>query len=91
MLEALRNNLIAMYCLRHGLATHEGRGVDALPGSLRSELTSTLITSTDHDDLRRVFGTLIDSILREAARQSLIVPAGLDQTLDELVRSAAPQ
>lgn len=38
---------------------------------------------------RRSFRILIDSMLMETARQSLPVPAGLDQTLDELVLSAA--
>jgi len=90
MLEGIRNNLISMYCLRHGLPTHEGRGVDALPSTLRAELATTLITSTDTDDLRGSFRALIDSVLTETARQSLLVPAGLDHLLDELVLSASP-
>lgn len=90
MLEGIRNQLTSMYCLRHGLATHQGRGVDALPGSIHAELATTLITGTDPADLRRIFRVLMDLLLTEATRQSLAVPPGLEQTLEDLVLSAAP-
>lgn len=88
MLEGIRNRLISLYCLRHGLATHEGRGVDALPGPVQVELAMTLAVSTDHADLCRIFRVLVTLLLAEIDGQVLPVPAGLDQALDELVASA---
>jgi predicted nucleotidyltransferase len=88
MLEGIRNRLISLYCLRHGLATHEGRGVDALPGPVRAELATTLAATTDHADLCRIFRVLVTLLLAETDRQALPVPTGLHQTFDELVLSA---
>lgn len=90
MLEGIRNQLISMYCLWYGLPTSEGRGVDALPGSVRAELATTLITTTDSAALRRVFRALITMLLTEATRQSLPVPVDLEQTLEELILGASP-
>lgn len=91
MLESLRNWLISLYCLRHSLAPHEGRGVDALPGAVQAGLATTLTTSLDPADLRHAFRVLIALLLAEADRQSLPIPVGLEQTLEELVRSAEPR
>jgi predicted nucleotidyltransferase len=88
MLEAFRNRVISLYCLRHGLATHEGRGVDALPGPVRADLATTLPATVDHADLCHIFGVLVTLLLAETDRQALPVPTGLHQALDELVRSA---
>ena len=88
MLENLRNRLVSLYCLRHDLPTQEGRGVDALPEVIRSELAETLLSSTEPAGLRRTFAVLVTSLLAEASRQDLPVPGGLQRTLAELVRSA---
>lgn len=90
MLEGIRNRLISMYCLRYGLTPQEGRGVDALPMSVRADLTKTLLTDTDSTSLRHTFRILITMLLAEAECQSLPVADGLDQALDELVTSADP-
>ncbi len=91
MLEGIRNRLICMYCLRYGLPAHEGRGVDALPSSIRAGLTETLVTRTDSAGLRHTFRVLVTLLLAEAECQSFPVPVGLDRALDELVASAEPQ
>ena len=88
MLEGIRNRLISLYCLRHGLATHEGRGVDALPDPVRAGLATTLAATTDHADLCHTFRVLVTLLLAETERQALPVPIGLHQALDELVVSA---
>lgn len=90
MLESMRNGLISMYCLRYGLPAHEGRGVDALPSSIRAGLLDTLVTKTDPADLRATFRLLVTMLLAEAEHQSLPVPVGLGQAFDELVTSADP-
>ena len=91
MLEGIRNRLIAWYCLRHGLASQEGRGVDQLPASRRAELASGLVTTTDPTDLRQSFRRLVELLQEEMTRQALPVQAGLDQTLDQLVATAGPR
>jgi len=88
MLEGIRNRLIFLYCQRHGLDTHEGRGVDALPGPVRAELATTLTATIDHADLCHTFRVLVTLLLAETDRQALPVPTGLPQTFAELVDSA---
>ena len=88
MLEGIRNRLISLYCRRHDLPTHEGRGVDALPGPVRAELSTTLAPTTDHGDLCHIFRVLVSLLLAETERQALPVAAGLRQALDEVVVSA---
>ena len=88
MLDGIRSRLISLYCQRHGLATYEGRGVDALPGPVRAELATTLTATIDHADLCHTFRVLVTLLLAETDRQALPVPTGLHQTLDELVVSA---
>ncbi|SDR74291.1 hypothetical protein SAMN04488543_0292 [Friedmanniella luteola] len=90
MLEGLRNQLVALYCRRYDLPTHEGRGVDALPAAVRAELAATLTPTTDPAALHHTFRVLTALLLAEAAHQALPVPAGLEAALEELVLSAAP-
>jgi predicted nucleotidyltransferase len=87
MLEGIRNQLVSLYCLRYGLPTHQGRGVDQMPDAVRAELARTLVASTDPDGLGDTFGVLVDLLLEEADRQDLPLPPGLPQALDELVSS----
>ena len=87
MLGGIRDQLVSLYCLRYGLPTHQGRGVDELPDPVRTELARTLVASTDPAVLGDTFGTLVDLLLEEADRQDLPLPPGLPQALDALVAS----
>ncbi|MFT4165330.1 MAG: nucleotidyltransferase domain-containing protein [Microlunatus sp.] len=42
MLQGLRDQIISLSCLRHGVLTHQGRGVDQLPPSILAEFAATL-------------------------------------------------
>ena len=55
MIEGLRDRIITLACLRHGLPAHQGRGVDRLPSAVLAQLAGTLISRPDHEELAAAF------------------------------------
>lgn len=90
MLNAVREHVIQLACHRHGLPTHEGRGVDDLPADLRQRLLATVPAAVAPTDLREAFAG-VGSLLAEEARYADPRSADrLDPVLAELVRTADP-
>jgi predicted nucleotidyltransferase len=87
MLNGMRDQVIALACLRLGLPPHQGRGVDALPEEVVGGLSRTLITSLRRTELIRVLGELPAALLAESELVDAEVAARLRQPLDELVMS----
>jgi len=90
MLNAVREQTIQLACLRHGLPTNEGRGVDELPRALTRTLAETMPTSTHPDELQRAFGALTALMLGEATYVDRELARRLDPLMTELVRSSQP-
>lgn len=67
MIDGLREQVIALACLRHDLPAHQGRGVDRLPPSVLEPLLGSLAGSLDDATLRRAFAAATDALLVEAA------------------------
>ncbi|MBS1724463.1 MAG: nucleotidyltransferase domain-containing protein [Armatimonadetes bacterium] len=66
MLNALRENVIALMCLRHDLPWREGRGVDKLPEALKTALGATLPSSRDSEEIGRAFAEAAKLLIAEA-------------------------
>lgn len=90
MLEGIRNQVIALLCVRYGLPAAEGRGVDRLPPAVLSELAETLPKNFDTASILRSARRLVLLLVQEAERQALVLPAGLGQVLDELTSDRTP-
>jgi predicted nucleotidyltransferase len=67
MISGMREQVIALACLRHGLPPDQGRGVDALPADVTGPLTATLVGTVDEGTLRRAFAATTQALLAEAA------------------------
>ena len=65
-ISALRDNALALACLRAGLPTAYGKGFDALPSSVTGALGDALVRSLDRDELLRALASAVDGLLREA-------------------------
>lgn len=65
MLDGLRDQLVALACLRHGLPAHHGRGVDELPLALTAALVETRARDVDAGELHRAFVATITAFLDE--------------------------
>ena len=68
MLSAMRDQVLALACLRHGLNPRDARGVDDLPNDTKSSLLPSLVCRLDAAELKRAFSILIDALLDEAHR-----------------------
>ncbi|GAB3411241.1 nucleotidyltransferase domain-containing protein [Flindersiella endophytica] len=85
MLSGMRNQVIGLACLRHGLPSHEGRGVDALPREVTDPLTATLTGSLDDVSLRRAFAAIAQALLAETAHADAELAARLRGPLEAMI------
>ncbi len=84
MLDAVRDQVIVLACLRHGLPTQEGGGVDDLPGGPRHAIAETVVRGLDGPELRRALGASVDALLDEARRADPAREQRLCETLRDL-------
>ncbi|RIQ24371.1 hypothetical protein [Jiangella rhizosphaerae] len=61
MINGLRDQVVALACLRHGLPAWHGRGVDALPDAVTGPLAGTLVGTLDDTALRRAMTAAVSS------------------------------
>jgi predicted nucleotidyltransferase len=84
MLGGMRNQVIALACLRHGLPPHDGRGVDALPPEVTEPLEATLVGNLDDAALRSAFAATTQALLAEAAHADAGLAARLRAPLEAM-------
>ena len=65
MISALRERVLALACLRHGLPTNSGRGMDGLRQAVTAGVQAALVRSLDADELRRAFRAASAALLIE--------------------------
>lgn len=66
-ISSTRDYALSMACLRLGLPTHYGRGVDALPFDVHERFRFGLVTSLERDELLRALSHTIEGLVREAS------------------------
>ncbi|MET1008276.1 MAG: nucleotidyltransferase domain-containing protein [Propionibacteriaceae bacterium] len=66
MLEGLRNQVVVLTCLRHGVDSHHGRGVDHLPAAVLERLAGTLPDRLSSPALAAAYGMALDMLADEA-------------------------
>lgn len=66
MINGLRDQVVALACLRHGLPAWQGRGVDGLPEAVTQPLLGTLVGALDDASLRGAFAVATEALLAEA-------------------------
>ncbi|MFD5096834.1 hypothetical protein ACFWMR_39935 [Amycolatopsis thailandensis] len=64
----MRDQTIALACVRHGLNPHHGRDTDKLPSELLDELMRARASTTDDHELRRANKMSVEALVREIAR-----------------------
>jgi hypothetical protein len=89
MIDALREQVVALTCLRFGLPTHEGRGVDDLPPEETELLADALVASLEPPDLHRAFASTARLLLEEARHTDAGLASRLAPPIEELVRFSA--
>jgi hypothetical protein len=65
-INGIRNNALALACLRHDLPTAFGRGFDDLPPDVLAPFDSVRVRSLQRDELLRALTEAVEALLRES-------------------------
>ena len=88
MVSALRDQVLALACLRHGLPAREARGFDLLPRDVTRPLEQALVGNVEAGPIARAFHVATTGLLAEAREVDERLAGRLEGALLEL--SAAP-
>lgn len=65
MLRGMRDQVLALACLRYNVNAHQGRGIDDLPLQLRNEFAECLVRSLDGTELKRANAATLKALCNE--------------------------
>jgi len=82
MLSAMRDQVLSLACVRHGLPAREGRGLDRLPAEVTRGLERGLVGRLDAAEMTRAFQAVTDGLLDEAMH----VDDGLARRIEAALR-----
>jgi hypothetical protein len=82
-ISGLRDDALALACLRRGLSAREGRGFDELPADVLDAFADALVRSLERDELLRALASAIDVLLRESA-EARVLATKVEPKLREL-------
>jgi hypothetical protein len=85
MISGVRDQVLALLCLRHGVPAVQGRGIDLLPVDSTAPLAGTLVCSLDINELRRAFGLVGEALLAEIEQVDAGLATRLAGPLTELL------
>jgi predicted nucleotidyltransferase len=84
MVSGMRDQVLALACLRHGVPAVEGRGIDRLPPEATEAVAGGLVRSLDAGELRRAFGVVTEALIAEVERADADLADRLAGPLREL-------
>lgn len=84
MLAGMRNQVLALVCIRHGVSSVQGRGFDDLPDDLRRGFASCYPASLDRGELVRAFRVAMDALLNEVHLANASLAKRIEKTLIEI-------
>jgi hypothetical protein len=65
MISGVRDYVLALACLRHGVPAVQGRGLHLLPADVTGPLAGALVRSLDAAELSRAFGVATEALVME--------------------------
>ncbi len=89
MVNGVRDHVVSLACLRHGLSAHQGRGVDDLPPDVMETLAETLVRGLRRSELSTAFANAITALINEAEQIDPGLASRLREPARELVRTAS--
>jgi predicted nucleotidyltransferase len=90
MVNGLRDQVVALACMRHGLTPHQARGADDLPEPTAARIGRSIVGSLTGSELRRAFGVAVELLLDEVEQIDPGLARRLRVPADEMLRSAVP-
>ena len=88
MLGGLRNAVLTLMCLRHGVPAVQGRGLHLLPPDATKAALATLVGSLDEAELRRSFRAAVELLLTETGHGDADLARKLRGPLQAMLGSA---
>ena len=88
MLGGLRNAVLTLMCLRHGVPASQGRGLHLLPSSATKAALAALVGSLAEAELRRAFRAGVELLLAEAAHVDEDLAKALESPLRAMLGPA---
>ena len=84
MISGVRDHVLALACVRHGVPSMQGRGMDMLPPEVTAPITAALVRSLDGAELRRAFASACELLLVEIASVDVELARRLAAPMREL-------
>jgi hypothetical protein len=90
MISGMRDQVLALACLRHGVPAVQGRGIDSLPPEATAPVAGGLVRLLDDAELRRAFGVVTEALIAETERADHSLAGRLAGPLRELTGQVSP-
>lgn len=84
MVSGIRDNALALACIRHGLPIAHGRGIDRLPSEVTAQFEGSLVRHLDTAELSRAFRVVVGGLLSEIRSVDAELAGRLQETLTHL-------
>ena len=84
MISGVRDHVLMLACLRHGVPHSQGRGLHQMPAATTAPVEATLVRSLEAAELTRAFRASVDVLLTEIAYVDAELAVRLDRPLREL-------
>jgi hypothetical protein len=85
MISGIRDNALALACIRHGLPAVHGRGMGLLPNGVAAQFEGSLVRQLDIDELSRAFRVVVYGLLSEIRCADEKLAAQLQEPLTRLI------
>lgn len=89
MISGVRDNALALACVRHGLPATQGRGMDLLPTGVAAQFEDALVRQLNTTELSRAFKAAIQGLLRELRTADAELAGRLEAGLIQLTETPA--
>ena len=87
MISGIRDSALALACIRSGLPSVHGRGLDLLPREALNQYEDSLVRRIQADELWRAFDAAVRALLNEIASADAVLAGRLRGTMSQLVRT----
>jgi hypothetical protein len=84
MISAIRDNALALACIRHGLPAAQGRGMDLLPPGEAAPFQDSLVRHLNTAELSRAFKAAVQGLIHEIWATDPELATRLEGTLTSL-------
>jgi hypothetical protein len=89
MISGIRDNALALACIRHGVSAVHGRGISSLPGEVAEQFEGSLVRQLDTAELLRAFRAVVRPLLNEIRCVDEELAGRLQGTLMHLTEDSA--